>query len=311
MVTTKIGTSTSFTSQHADEIAALISLAHHHSFAQAGKALRRHPSIISKRIAAMETRLGIRLVERSTRQLRLSQAALELVEQLKSALDIISTAEQRALCGAAEVAGRLRLALPAEMGRRCIAPLLPEFIKMYPKISLTADYSNRFVDIISEGYDAAIRVGELKDSRLVANKLAPHRRILCASPDYLQQFGEPQHPRELTQHNCLQFSGFKSYPEWRLFQGKQSEKIVVSGNLISNDNDTLLAAAKSDLGILCAGEWLFQQAIAEGQLIHILKDWILDGEGGVYFVRTSAKYTPASVQVFKQWISAKASSGLL
>ena len=290
---------------YADEILALLAIAKHRSFTLAGQSLERHPSIISKRLAAMEARLGIRLVERSTRQLKLTSTGQELAKELSKAFEHINQAETKASSSSGLVQGRLKVAVPAEMGRRCIAPFIPEFLLLYPDINLTINYSNRFIDLIEEGYDAAIRIGSLNDSRLVAKKLAPNRRILCASPAYLKSKGQPEHPTQLGKHNCLQFTGFKSFPEWKLVKDKQVESIVVKGNLTSNDTESLLAATKASVGILAAGEWLFKEDLANGALQHILPNWTLNTEEGIYFVRPSIKYASAASEAFKQWISQK------
>lgn len=169
----------------------------------------------------MEARLGVRLIERTTRQLRLTSVGAQLAVRLDAALSAVAEAEEQARQGAAEVRGVLRLALPAAMGRLWLAALLPEFLRANPRVSVVVDYSDRFVDIIAEGYDAAIRVGELGDSRLIARKLSEHQRILCASPDYLARCGQPATPAELTEHDCLRFSGLATFPEWRLHKGSR------------------------------------------------------------------------------------------
>ncbi len=297
-------------SQHSDEITALMAVAAEGSFVAAGRRLQRDPSVISKRVAAMEARLGIRLIERSTRQLRMTQVGAQLVERLATALSSVADAQQEAKQGASEVRGVLRLALPAAMGRLWLAPLLPEFLLANPGVSVVADYSDRFVDIIAEGYDAAIRVGELSDNRLVAKKLWEHRRILCASPEYLRQFGEPQTPADLAKHSCLRFSGLASFPEWRLFKKGRVQKVAVQGALTSNDGEALLAAARAGVGILGGGEWLMSRDREAGLLKRVLTDWRLDGgEGGVYLVRPSSRFVPATTQAFKNWIESKFTHG--
>ncbi|MBI6669083.1 LysR family transcriptional regulator [Pseudomonas syringae] len=297
-------------SHHSDEITALMAVASEGSFVGAGRRLQRDPSVISKRVAAMEARLGIRLIERSTRQLRMTQVGLQLVERLKLALTSVAEAQQEAKQGSIEVRGVLRLALPAAMGRLWLAPILPEFLQANPGLSIVADYSDRFVDIIAEGYDAAIRVGELGDNRLVAKKLWEHRRILCASPEYLKQYGEPRTPDDLTKHNCLRFSGLASFPEWRLFKKEVQQKVSVKGALTSNDGEALLAAARAGVGILGAGEWLMSRDREAGLLKRVLTDWHLDGdEGGVYIVSPSSRFVPASTQAFKDWIEGKFACG--
>ncbi|EGH71550.1 LysR family transcriptional regulator [Pseudomonas syringae] len=297
-------------SRHTDEISALLAIASERSFVAAARLLQRHPTVISKRLAAIEARLGVRLIERTTRQVRLTDAGARLVDRLRAATGLITEAEQEATLGAAEIRGVLRLAMPAAMGRLWLSPLLPEFLFAHPQLSVEVDYSERFVDIIAEGIDAAIRIGELNDSRLVAKKLGDHRRILCASPAYLQRWGMPHRPGDLRDHNCLGFTGLASFPEWRLSDGERLETIVIGqGCLSSNDSEALLVAAKAGVGILGAGEWLMSRDIGAGRLIQLLPDWTLDPQGGIYLIRPSAKFTPAATLAFKTWIESKFAQG--
>jgi DNA-binding transcriptional LysR family regulator len=290
---------------HSDEIAAFLAVAAQGSFVAAGRLLQRHPTIVSKRLAAMEKRLGVRLVERSTRHVRITEAGLQLEQRLRAAVELMNEAQQQALQGASEVRGTLRLALPAAMGRLWLGPLLPEFLKAHPHVSVIADYSEGLVDIIEQGFDAAIRIGELEDNRLIAKKLSDHRRILCASPTYIEAHGMPQTPQDLLQHNCLRFSGLASFPLWRLHRGNEVQIITPHGNLTASDSESLLAAARADAGILGAGDWLMSRDLAAGRLIHVLPDWHLDSAGGVYLVRPSSRFPAAAVVVFKEWIEGK------
>ena len=291
--------------QHSDEIAAFLAVASQGSFVGAGRLLQRHPTVVSKRLAAMEKRLGVRLVERSTRQVRITETGARLEQRLRSAIELMNEAQHQASEGASEIHGTLRLALPAAMGRRWLGPMLPEFLKAHPHVSIIADYSERLVDIIDEGFDAAIRIGELDDSRLIAKKLSDHRRILCASPAYITKHGMPETPQDLIRHNCLRFSGLASFPQWRLHRGNELQTVSPKGNLTANDSESLLAAACADAGILGAGDWLMSRDIAAGGLLQVLPDWQLDTAGGVYLVRPSAKFPGAVVVAFKQWIESK------
>ncbi|WP_085695269.1 MULTISPECIES: LysR family transcriptional regulator [unclassified Pseudomonas] len=291
--------------QHSDEVAAFLAVAAQGSFVGAGRVLQRHPTVVSKRLAAMEARLGVRLVERSTRQVRITEAGLRLEQRLRAAIELLEEAQQQTAEAAGEVRGTLRLALPAAMGRRWLGPMLPEFLKAYPQVSVYADYSERRVDIIDEGFDAAIRIGALEDSRLVAKKLCDHRRVLCASPAYLERHGAPETPQDLLRHNCLRFSGLASFPHWRLHRGDEIRTVTPNGNLTANDSESLLAAACADEGILGAGDWLMSRDIAAGRLRQVLADWQLDTPGGVYLVRPSARFPSATVVAFKQWIESK------
>jgi DNA-binding transcriptional LysR family regulator len=296
-------------SHHIDEVAALLTVAAEKSFVAAGRRLQRHPTIISKRIAALESRLGVRLLERTTRQIKLTDAGARLAERLRSATDLIVEAEQEASLGAAEIRGTLQLALPAAMGRLWLGPILPEFLSVHPLLSVEANYSERYVDLIAEGFDAAIRVGDLTDSLLIARKLSDHQRILCASPAYLERHGVPETPRDLASHNCLGFTRLRSFPEWRLSKAGQTEIIATRGSLTANDSETLLAAARAGTGILGAGDWLMIRDIAAGRLVRVLPDWELDAKGGVYIVRPSAKFAPAKTKAFVDWIIGKFTPG--
>jgi DNA-binding transcriptional LysR family regulator len=291
--------------QHSDEITAFLAVASQGSFVGAGRLLQRHPTIVSKRLAAMEKRLGVRLVERSTRQVRITEVGAKLELRLRSAIESMNEAQQQAAEGASEIRGTLRLALPAAMGRLWLGPMLPEFLKAYPHVSILADYSERLVDIIDEGFDVAIRIGELEDNRLIARKLSDHRRILCASPAYIREHGMPETPQDLINHNCLRFSGLASFPQWRLHRGSELQTVSPKGNLTANDSESLLAAARAGAGILGAGDWLMSRDIAAGRLLHVLPDWQLDAPGGVYLLRPSAKFPSAVVVAFKQWIESK------
>lgn len=206
------------------------------SFILAGRALQRHPTTVSKRIQAMEARLGVRLVERTTRQVRITEAGRRLCEKLQAAGDLIREVETEASPGATERHGRLRLAFPAAMGRMWLAPLLPEFLSRYPAVHVEVDYSERFLDLVGDGFDAAVRIGTLSDNRLVARKLGDHQRIVCASPSYLERHGKPARPRDLERHNCLEFPRLTTFPKWRLSDGAEKETVVARGSLRSGDS---------------------------------------------------------------------------
>lgn len=292
-------------SRHTDEFAALLALESQGSFVAAARLLQRHPTIISKRLAALEARLGVRLLERSTRHIRLTDAGARLVKRLRLATELMAEAEQEAASGAAEVRGNLRLAVPAALGRLWLAPILPEFLAAHPHLTITVNYSERLVDVIAEGFDVAIRLGELNDSRLIAKRLGDHRRILCASPGYIERYGWPASPTELTNHNCLGFTGLASYPEWKLFSASEQVTVRPQGSLVSNDSEALLSAAIAGTGILGAGEWLFSRALANKELVRVLPDWELGAKGGIFLIRPSAKFSSSATLALKEWLEAK------
>ncbi|MDH1333322.1 LysR family transcriptional regulator [Comamonas thiooxydans] len=298
-----------FDSQHTDELATLVALADQGSFAAAGRLLARHPSVLSKRMQAFERRLGVRLVERTTRQLHFTNEGWRLVEKLRQAAHLIRDAEQEAAQGAQEIRGRLRLSMPATMGRRWISPMLADFSLAYPEVALEVEYSERIVDIVGERFDAAIRIGNLADSRLVATRLCDQYRLLCASSSYLERHEAPDRPADLVRHNCLGYTGLLDFPQWRLVQsaGKKvasvAESVRVSGSILSNDNEALLHAAIKGVGIIAGSDWHLMPSIHAGELVRILPQWTLGEAGGIYLLRPSGQYNTGAMKAFKQWVT--------
>jgi DNA-binding transcriptional LysR family regulator len=291
-----------FNQKDIDELAALLALSREGTFEKAGRSIGRHSTIISKRVSSLEARLGVRLVERTTRRVRLTDAGAKLAEQISTVEQLIEEAGHAASEGATEIRGRLRLALPAAMGRKWIAPLLPSFMRLHPKVELDVHFSEQFVDLIGEGVDVAVRIGTLRDSRLVVRRLGHHKRILCASRAYLDKHGIPRNPGEIARHNCLLFNGFANFPEWRLSDGERTETVVARGTITSNDSPSRVEAAKAGLGILGAGDWLVSEELRDGSLVQVLPDWAFDINSGVFLVRPSKAHTPAHVSAFCDWI---------
>lgn len=305
------GTATAeFGGLHADEWSALLAVASEGSFVAAGSLLKRDPSVVSKRITSLEKRLAVRMLERSTRRVRLTAAGAQFAEKILQARTLISDAEQEASQHAAVVTGRLRLSFPATLGRLWLAPLVPEFLSRYPSLHVEVDYSERYSDLIAEGIDAAVRIGTMADSRLVAKPLATHRRILAASPDYLARYGRPRAPADLARHNCLEFDRLLDFPQWQLSNGKRTVRVQAQGTLCSNDSSALLEAARAGVGILGAGDWLMSRDLEAGALVRVLPAWELGSSGGIYLVRPSARFTPAKTRAFSDWISEKFSPHL-
>lgn len=295
---------------HLDELQALIAVQDHGSFAAASRALTRHSTVISKRVSSLEARLAVRLVERTTRTVRITDAGRRLAEEARNGLAIISEAEARASSDATEVSGHIRLAVPATFGRMWIAPALPTFLQAFPKLSVDIDFAEHYVDLVGQGYDAALRIGELADSNIVARRLLNHRRVLCAAPEYLERFGVPRKPVDLAHHACLEFTGLASFPFWRLSSAEGSETVVARGRMRSNDGAALLEAAKAGIGIIGSGEWLTARAVAEGSLCRVLPSWTLDGDGGIYLVRPSSRFETAAFTAFSDWITTIFTAGV-
>ncbi len=165
------------------------------------------------------------------------------------------------------------------------------------------EYADRYVDLVAEGFDVAIRLGELQDSRLIAKKLAVHRRLICAAPSYLALHGFPATPEDLCNHACLGFSRLAGHPEWRFRQGDRVSTVRVSGPLTSDDAQSLVTAALAGTGIVMCSDWLAAPERAAGRLEPILTDWTVEGEGSVHLVRPSARFTAGKTSSLVDWIS--------
>ncbi len=287
----------------ADELAALLAVAREGSFVAAASALQRHATVISKRIGALERRLGVRLLERTTRRVRLTEAGARLAERLRVATDAIFEAEQEAAAGGVQLRGRLRLAFPAAMGRQWLAPALPDFARRYPGLEIEVDYAERYVDLVGEGFDAALRVGTLGDNRLVARKLGDHRIVLGASPDYLDRCGVPASVGAMADHNLLRYTGPVATPEWRMRSSDQRETILPTGTYRSNDIGALLEAARQGIGIVGFGDWSMARDFAAGTLIQVLPQWHFEMDEGIYLIRPSGQFTPVRTEAFIQWVT--------
>jgi len=292
---------------HAEEIAAFGAVGQHGSFTRAAAALAKDASLVSRRVAALERRLGVRLFERSTRRVALTEAGAALHARVMNVFGTLSEAEAEASALGAEPRGLLRLALPATFGRLWIAPMLPDFLTAYPQVRVDAEFSDRFTDLVGEGFDAAVRIGSMPDTRLVARRLAPHRRILCAAPAYLERAGAPSHASDLESHACLGFTGLTTYPNWRLTKNGRTTVVRTQGPLVSNESETLIASVVAGHGVMLCADWLVGREIAAGRLIPILSDWSFEEDGAIQAVLPSGRHVPMKARVFVDWIAGRLS----
>lgn len=290
-----------------NELAAFVALADTGSFAAAGRQLGRDPTAVSRRLSAMEARLGVRLAERSTRKVVFTEAGRTYLDRIRPLLHDLQAAGQEAVAFADDEArGHLRITLPGNFGRMWLTPLIVEFLRKHPRVTIEADTSNRFVDLIGERFDLAIRLGELPDSRLVARKVAERRRMICASPDFIARYPAIQTPQDLANYPCLCFTGRHDPYRWHFTKPSGGTLgVTVSGPLASDDAELLIEAAVSGLGILYTSDWYACGDMASGQLVEILPEWPLLDRGAVYVVTPAAVGTPSKTRAFSNWITEK------
>lgn len=285
-----------------EQITAFLAAIEHGGFNSAGQALGRDGSILSRRVTALERRLGVRLMERTTRRLALTEAGEAFHQRMRGALQALQEIEQDTAAAATGVRGTLRIALPATFGRMWVAPILPAFLATYPDLLVEAAFEDRYVDLVAESFDVAVRIGTLADSRLVARRLAPSRRLLCASPAYLQAHGTPVRPADLAQHACLGFSRLASHPLWHLHDGDKATAIRIAGPLVTDDAQSLVQAAASGAGIAMVSDWLAGPELCSGRLVPVLPDHPVENNETVYLVHPSARLVPAKTRAFTDWI---------
>ncbi|MER8958319.1 MULTISPECIES: LysR family transcriptional regulator [unclassified Mesorhizobium] len=286
------------------EMAAFAAIAEARSFTKAAARIGRDATILSRRLASLEERLGVRLLHRTTRSVSLTEAGSEFLVRVRTILAAVDEAEAVASAHAGGgPRGVLRLALPGSFGRMWIGPLLPQFLTEFPEVRIEAEFSNRFVDLVAENFDVAVRLGALEDSRLVARKVATRRRLLCAAPSYLARRGTPTEPEALLEHSCLGFSGFQTFPAWEMTDSSgRRVSIEVSGPLVTDDAEVLVEAAVQGVGLMMSTDWLVGRELADGRLVPVLEDWTLADEGAVYVVMPSAKGQAAKTRAFADWI---------
>lgn len=289
------------------ELSSFVAIAEALSFSRAAERLRRDATVLSKRLRALEARLGVRLIERTTRSVALTEAGIAYLERARAILRAIDAADREAAVHATgEPRGHLRLALPDSFGRLWLAPWLTEFLLAHPQVTVEADFSNRFVDLVGERFDLAVRLGELNDSRLVARRVCNRRRLLCAAPAYLARHGAPRRPEDLARHACLRFSGLAHPDRWDLAHTKgDARHVAVTGPLVSDDPEVLVGAAIAGLGIMLATDWLVGRALQSGQLVPVLPRWQVVDEGAIYLVTPSGAGASSKTRAFSEWIAHK------
>jgi len=246
------------------------------SLAAAAQELGITPPSVSKRLAALEARLGVRLLHRTTRRISLTpEGETYLVEGARVLAEL--DALERSVAGAkAAPRGLMKVSATLGFGRKQVAPALSKFARAFPEVEVQLHLSDRPVNLVEQGFDASVHLGEPPDARLTARKLAPNRRLLCASPAYLRRAGEPTAPRELAQHSCIFLrESDETFGTWHLRAGTRHETVKVRGPLSSNDGDCTMAWALDGHGILLRSEWDAAPYLRSGRLRTVLADWSL------------------------------------
>ncbi len=256
-----------------DGIAAFARVVDSGSFSAAARRLNVSKSAVSAHVQRLEERLGVRLLNRTTRRLSVTEAGAAYYRHCARILAEAEAAEQAASALQREPRGTLRVSAPDSFGWMHVAPAVPAFLKRYPNLAVDIKLSAAYVNLVDEGLDLAIRIGVLEDSALVVRKLAPSRQVLCAAPAYLKDRGMPQTPDDLVSHNCLCADLLSWGDEWRL-AGKRGEvRVPVSGSFRSNNAEMLRTAALDGVGIAALPTWAVAEQLRSGMLRRVLTAW--------------------------------------
>ena len=273
------------------------------SITAAAHSLDLSVAVASQRLKRLEKELGVRLLHRTTRRLHPTPEGAALAEQGRVLVEELETLGAGLREAAQEIAGTLRMTMSASFGRQYVSPRLPAFLARHPKLRLSIHLSDNVVDLVSEGFDLAIRIGALDDSRLVARRIAPNRRVLCASPDYLPRRGRPRTPGELADHDCLLLFGSGGRQDvWRLGTPTGGEVAVrVQGRLESNFGEVLRDASLAGEGIVIHSLWHVADDLRAGRLEVVLPDYPL-ATTAISAVMPQRRLVPPRVRAFTEFL---------
>ncbi|BFM17914.1 LysR family transcriptional regulator [Maricurvus nonylphenolicus] len=271
-----------------------------HNISQAGKELGLSAAVSSVHMNKLEEVLGVRLIHRTTRQVSLTEEGEAFLPHAVELLDSVESARASVGSGTINPQGKLRVAAPASFGRLHLVPALGQFLQQYPGLRVDLHLSDSVIDMVEGGFDIAIRDAALSDSSLVARKLAPVSRILCASPNYLNTFGEPKTPQALAQHQCVNLIGLET---WAFEAPEGSISIKTQNRLRTDNGESARDAAVNGLGITLCSTWCCYQEIERGELVQVLKDFPLVSDTAIWAVYPSSRLLAPKVRAFIDYLA--------
>jgi DNA-binding transcriptional LysR family regulator len=256
------------------------------------------PAVIGRRIDALEERLGIKLFTRTTRRITLTREGGAFLEDCQRLLTDLANAEANVSAGSVKVSGSLRVTAPAGFGRRHVAPMVPLFIAQHPELHVSLNLADRVVDLPHEGFDCAVRVGDLPDSTLVGVRLADNRRLCVAAPSYLARAGTPKVPADLARHECLVLSSESSQTRgWAFNVDGETVHLRLQGRLDCSDGQVLHAWCLAGLGVAWRSTWEVADDLAAGRLVAVLEDYAAP-PNGIFAVYAQRKHQPLRLRLW-------------
>ena len=284
------------------QIEAFVNAAEKGSLAKAALGQGVTPVMLGRRIDALERRLGIKLMHRTTRHLTLTERGTVFFDQCKKILDELDQAEKMIGEGLNKATGHLIVSAPAAFGRKHVAPHAPAFLAANPDVKISFNLSDQVVDLVREGYDLSIRIGGTIDPSLVAVNLYSNHRVVCAAPDYLQKHGVPKNLKDLSQHNCLTFNLQGGQQRgWHFRESNKTVIIRTTGNLDCNDGELLHRWCLEGYGLAWRSTWEIQSELASGKLVTVLDDYALPNYD-IMAVYPQQRYLPLKTRLFIDYL---------
>lgn len=295
-------------------VRAFVAVADEGGFAKAARKAGVAASSMMRLVDALEQHLGAILLNRSTRSVTLTPTGETYYAQAVSILADLDEANKSVIELGGPPRGQLRVSLPVTFARLHIAPIVPEFLRSFPGVELELLMTDSVINLVEDRIDLAIRIGNLDSSSLIARKLAPNRRVVCASPEYISAHGEPRVPADLARHNCLTFPYSTGDRTWRFARAGQDEQVRVRGNLRANHSETLREAALGGVGLILMSTWLIGADLEQGRLRRVLADWranighqssAAQQDAGIYALYLADRRASAKVHAFVEFVARK------
>ena len=283
------------------QISTFVEVAAKGSLTAAARAEGIAPAMIGRRLDALEERLGVKLLQRTTRKIALTNEGVAFLEDCQRILAELEDAEAAVSERSARASGHLLISAPAGFGRQHVAPLVPSFLAQHADLSVTLNLNDRVVDLIGEGIDVAIRIAALTDSSLIGVKLADNKRVVVASPAYLRKHGAPDSLDDLAKHNCLAFSSDGSQRGWTFRQNGKNVTLKVAGNMVCNDGAVLHDWALAGKGLAWRSMWEVGSAIEAGRLVTVLDEFAAPGND-IYAVFAQRRHLPLRIRAFVDFL---------
>ena len=279
------------------EIEVFTQVVEHESFTAASDKLGMSRAMVSKYVMALEQRLGARLLNRTTRRLSLTEAGRNFFEQSTAILAALAEAEAQVGESTVEPRGALRINAPMSFGILHLAAAIRIYLDAHPEVSIDLDLNDRVVDLVDEGYDLAIRIGQLADSSLIARKIATDRMVICAAPDYIARHGKPERPADLKNHFCLLYSYQQIRDGWRFVTEGGTETVKIASRFRTNNGNVIANAAASGLGIAHLPTFIGGADIKAGRLVPLLEEFTIP-ELGIFAVYPEGRFVTRKVRSF-------------